>query len=171
MKHFSIICTILAIFTTMACTKQLDYEMAITSAQSREVIITYPNNYWGNIESLVITHEDNKRNPVDFHPMTTDSEGMTCKSIRFLVPNPNQNGLEWSEDRLSAKGYSTLAFKSDTKEYSLTFEFSLSFSEDTELLGGSSMYVSAVSSKDNRVERTSHPFNDKFVIDIDDLAK
>ena len=170
MKHFSIICTTLAIFT-IACTKQLDYEMAVTSAQNREVIITYQDNYWGDIESLVITHEDNKRTPVDFHPMITDSEGMLCKSIKFYVPNPNQNGLEWSKDRLSAKGYSTLVFKSDTKEYSLKFELSLSFSENKELLGGSSMYVSAVSSQDNRVERTSHPFNDKFVIDIDDLIK
>ena len=87
------------------------------------------------------------------------------------MARPNEKELEWSEDKLSATGHSTLRFKSDTQDIALRFEFSLHFSENKDILGGSSMYVSAVSFGENRIERETHPFNEKFVIDITELVE
>ena len=155
----------------IGCSKQIEYQMMVTSAQSREVTITYPDDYWGDIELLNISHNENSGAEVVFHPKSMDVNGVKTKCIEFNVPRPNQNELEWSEDKLSAKGHSTLKFKSDTQDITLKFEFSLHFSENKELLGGSSMYVSAMSFGENRIEREGHPFNEKFLIDITELVE
>lgn len=150
----------------IGCSKQSDYQMAIASAQSREVIISYPDGYWRDIQSLSIKHVENGDNPVEYCPLSTDSDNKDCKQLKLTIPNPNQKELIWSENHLSAKGYSTLSFKSDNKNFSIIFEFSFDFCDNNDLLGGSSMYVSAVSSKHSRIERRGHPFNEPFNIDI-----
>lgn len=155
----------------IGCSKQTEYQMMVTSAQSCEVTVTYPDGYWGDLETLEITHNENSGANVVFHPKTIDLNGASSKYIVFNVARPNEKELEWSEDKLSATGHSTLRFKSDTQDIALRFEFSLHFSENKDILGGSSMYVSAVSFGENRIERETHPFNEKFVIDITELVE
>ena len=171
MKCLRIINILIFCLTCIGCSKQIEYQMMVTSAQSRRVTVTYPDGYWGDIEFLQITHKENSGTEVDFHPKSIDVNGISAKCIEFNVPRPNQKELEWSEDKLSAKGHSTLRFKSDTQDITLKFEFLLHFSENKELLGGSSMYVSAVSFGENRIEREGHLFNEKFLIDITELVE
>ena len=171
MKCLRIINVLIISLAFIGCSKQIEYQMMVTSAQSCGVTVTYPDEYWGDLESLQITHKENYGKEVDFHPKSIDVNGISTKCIEFNVSRPNQKELEWSEDKLSAKGHSTLRFKSDTQDITLKFEFSLNFSENKELLGGSSMYVSAVSFGENRIEREGHPFNEKFIIKINDLLK
>lgn len=171
MKHLRIINVLILCLAFIGCSKQIEYEMMITSAQSRGVTITYPDDYWGDIESLNITHNEKYGAEVVFHPKTIDVNGVKTKCIEFNVPHPNQNELEWSDDRLSAKGHSTLSFKSSSKNHTLRFDYSLRFSDKEGLYGGSSMHVSAVSFGENRIEREGIPHRDKFVIDITELIK
>lgn len=170
MKFLQIISIIFCLLP-IGCSKQIEYEMMITSAQSCGVTITYPDDYWGDLELLNISHKENSGAEVVFHPKSMDVNGVNTKCIEFNVPRPNQNELEWSDDKLSAKGHSTLSFKSSSKNHTLRFDYSLHFSENKEILGGSSMYVSAVSFGENRIEREGHSFNDKFVIDITELVE
>ena len=171
MKCLRIINLLIFCFSFIGCSKQIEYQMMFTSSQSLEVTITCPDDYWGDIELLNISHIENSDAEVVFHPKSIEVNGLNSKCIVFDVSRPNQKELELSEDKLSAKGHSTLRFKSDTQDITLKFEFSLHFSENKELLGGSSMYVSAVSFGENRIEREGHPFNEKFVIDITELIK
>lgn len=171
MKCLRIINLLIFCLAFIGCSKQLEYQMMVTSAQSCGVTVTYPDGYWGDLEFLQITHKENSGREVNFHPKSIDANGISAKCIEFNVSRPNQNELEWSEDKLSAKGHSNLKFKSDTQDITLKFEFSLHFSENKELLGGSSMYVSAVSFGENRIEREGHPFNEKFLIDITELVE
>lgn len=171
MKCLRIINLLIFCLAFIGCSKQLEYQMMVTSAQSLEVTITYPDDYWGDIELLNISHKENSDAEVVFHPKSIEVNGLISKCIVFDVSRPNQKELELSEDKLSAKGHSTLRFKSDTQDITLKFEFSLHFSENKELLGGSSMYVSAVSFGENRIEREGDTFNEKFLIDITELVE
>lgn len=171
MKCLRIINALVVCVTFIGCSKQLEYQMMVTSAQSCGVIVTYPDEYWGDLGTLKITHNENSGAEVVFHPKSIDVNGIGTKCIEFNVSRPNQKELVLSDDKLTAKGYSTLRFNSDTRDIALKFEFSLHFSENKELLGGSSMYVSSVSLGENRIEREGHPFNEKFIIEITDLLK
>ncbi len=145
MKYLMLIS--LALSAALAgCSKSVvEYRAAVTSAQFRTVTICYPDNYWGDLESLKITHKENGSSEVAFHPQLVTFDGKSQKAISLNVPYPNQNTLEWSEDRLSARGAATLAFNSENQDIVLVFNFLLSFNENEELYGGSSMRVSGVS--------------------------
>lgn len=154
-------------FALIGCSKSLEYQMVFTSAQSRTVYISYPDGFWGDLESLRITHKE--KTDVAFQPKLIDVGGETRKCIQLHVPHPNQNELEWSDDKLSAEGHSTLWFKSRQQDFTLRFDYSLHFSENKEVLGGSSMYVSAVSFEGRKIEREVHPFNEIFIFEITEL--
>lgn len=172
MKHLRIINIIIFCIAFIGCSKHTEYQMVITSAQSCGVIITYPDKYWGELESLQITHNENSDAEVIFHPKYDDfGNGINKKCLKFNVPRPNQNELEWSEDKLSARGHSTLRFKSDVRDIILRFEYSVYFSKDKELYGGSSMYVSSVFFKAKKIERETAPFKADFIFDINDIAR
>lgn len=169
MKCLRIINILIFCLTCIGCSKQIEYQMMVTSAQSRRVTVTYPDGYWGDIESLQITHKENSGTEVDFHPKSIEVNGVTTKCIGFDVPRPNQNELEWSDDKLSANGHSTLRFKSDNQDITLRFEFSLHFSENKEILGGSSMQVSSVIYNGKKIDRDDHIYNYSFCFGIEQL--
>lgn len=153
------------------CSKQIEYKMMFTSAQNCKVKIAYPENYWGDLESLSIEHKENNRTNVPFRPQEIIQYGDMHKCIELAVPRPNQNELEWSEDKSSAKGHSTLLFKSDKQDITLRFEFSLHFSENKDFFGGSSMTVSAVICNDMKINRDDHIYNSDFCFQITELIK
>lgn len=154
-----------------SCSKSIDYQPVVTSAQSLTVYLAYPDGYWGSSETLAITHSENGNATVPFELGTVPNNAEARCCVKLNVPRPNNNDLEWSDDRLTAKGHATVTFKSSDRDFVLRFEQTLHFSEKKDMLGGSSMYVSAVSSKTNRVERTGNPFNENFIIDIDGMIK
>lgn len=154
------------------CSKQIEYKMMVTSEQDCGVMIAYPDDYWGELESLSIEHKENNGTSVSFHPQTITINGDMQKCIELNVPRPNQNELEWSEDKLSAMGHSTLLFKSDKQNITLRFEFSLHFSENKEIYGGSSMRVSAVICNGKKINRDEqHVYNNDYCFEIEELMK
>ena len=92
-----ILLTTVLCISFIGCSKQSDYQMAIASAQSREVIISYPDGYWRDIQSLSIKHVENGDNPVEYCPLSTDSDNKDCKQLKLTIPNPNQKELIWSD--------------------------------------------------------------------------
>lgn len=65
--------------------------------------------------------EDNSGTKVDFHPESINVNGVITKCIEFDVSRPNQNKLEWSDNKLSANGHSAFEFKSDNQDIALRF--------------------------------------------------
>lgn len=171
MKLLRTISLIFAVSVMGSCSRSLDYQPVVTSAQSLTVYLSYPDGYWGSLETLVITHSENGKAKIPFEYGTAPNNAEAGNCVEIIVPRPGHNDLEWSEDMLTAKGHATLAFKSSDRDFVLRFEQTLHFSEKKDMLGGSSMYVSAVSSKTNRVERTGNPFNENFIIDIEAMIK
>lgn len=65
--------------------------------------------------------EDNYGTKVDFHPESINVNGVITKCIEFDVSRPNQNELDWSDNKLSANGHSAFEFKSDNQDIALRF--------------------------------------------------
>ena len=155
-----------------ACEKPLDYQMAFASAMHRTVMICYPDDFWGDLESLNIKHLENSGAEVVFQPKVIEIEGVSKKCIQLNAPIPNQRELIWSEDKLSAEGHSTITLNSTKQNLTLKFDFRLTYPENKEMLGGSGMKVTAVNYGDDCIEREDHIYNNyAFYFDISDLIK
>lgn len=153
-----------------ACEKPLDYQMAFASAMHRTVMICYPDDFWGDLESLNIKHLDNSGAEVVFQPKVIEIEGVSKECIQLDAPIPNQRELIWSEDKLSAKGVSTITIRSAKQNLTLKFNFKLTYPENKELLGGSGMVVTEVCINNDSIERRNHVYNNyAFCFDISDL--
>ena len=152
------------------CAEKLEYQMAFASAKHRTVMICYSDDFWGDLESLNIKHLENSGNDVSFQPKTIEIDGVSKKCIELNAPIPNQHELIWSEDKLSAKGSSTISLKSTKQNLTLKFEFELTYPENKELLGGSGMVVVAVHNDGKSIEREDHIYNGyAFYFDISNL--
>lgn len=113
----------------------------------------------------MITHNENASARVVFCPQIKDNR----KVIGLTVPRPDQKDVQWSEDKLSASGNSSLTFRSETKDITLKFGFTMSFSENKDLYGGSSMLVSSVSLNSKKIERLDDLYVKPFIINIEEL--
>ena len=152
------------------CAEKLEYQMAFASAMHRTVMICYPDDFWGDLESLNIKHLENSGNDVSFQPKIIEIEGVSKKCIQLDAPIPNQRELIWSEDKLSAKGVSTITIRSAKQNLTLKFKFKLTYPEIKELLGGSGMVVTEVCIDNDSIERRNHVYNNyAFCFDISDL--
>lgn len=154
------------------CTEKLEYRPAVASSQSRTVLICYPDDFWGDLESLNIKHLEKSGADVSFQPKIIEIDGVSKKCIELNAPIPNQHELIWSEDKLSAEGHSTITLNSTKQNLTLKFEFRLTYPENKEMLGGSGMTVTAVNYGDDCIEREDHIYNNyAFYFDISDLIK
>lgn len=171
--NYQIAISFAVVFLGLAsCTKsESEYHPAVASSQSLDVSICYSEGYWGDIERLKITAPDlpSIYKEISFKPSTVSSKGVEHRCVSFHLPYPDYDNIVWNDEKTYGKCTISVRFESPKVDFTIEFGVTYYLSEIKDLLGGSSIVVTSVSSGAATVNRDFSVTSGFFLFDVSDL--